>query len=59
MLGIGAWLDTISLGSPFWGIIRGLVYTLLMVAVTCFFTRRNCSGGARLLDKLEMTDGRS
>ena len=40
MLGIGAWLDAISLGSPFWGVIRGLVYTLLMVAVTCFFTRK-------------------
>ena len=40
MIGIGAWLDTISLGSPFWGIIRGLVYTLLMVAVTCFFTKK-------------------
>lgn len=40
MLGIGAWLDTISLGSPFWGVIRGLVYTLLMVAVTCFFTKK-------------------
>ena len=40
MLGIGAWLDTISLGSPFWGVIRGLTYTLLMVAVTCFFTKK-------------------
>ena len=40
MLGIGAWMDAISLGSPFWGIIRGLLYTLLMVAVTCFFTRK-------------------
>lgn len=40
MLGIGAWLDAISLGSPFWGIIRGLVYTLLMVGVTCFFTKK-------------------
>ena len=40
MLGIGAWLDTISLGSPFWGVIRGLVYTFLMVAVTCFFTNK-------------------
>ena len=40
MLGIGAWLDAISLGSPFWGMIRGLVYTLLMVAVTCFFTKK-------------------
>ena len=40
MIGIGAWLDTISLGSPFWGVIRGLVYTLLMVAITCFFTKK-------------------
>lgn len=40
MLGIGSWLDAISLGSPFWGIIRGLVYTLLMVGVTCFFTKK-------------------
>ena len=40
MLGIGAWLDAISLGSPFWGIVRGLVYTLLMVGVTCFFTKK-------------------
>ena len=40
MLGIGAWMDAISLGSPFWGIMRGLLYTLLMVAVTCFFTRK-------------------
>lgn len=40
MCGITAWLDTISLGSPFWGVVRGLVFTLLMVAVTCFFTRK-------------------
>ena len=40
LLGIGAWLNTISVGSPFWGIVRGLVYTLLMVAVTCFFTKK-------------------
>ena len=40
MIGIGAWLDTISLGSPFWGVVRGLVYTLLMVAITCFFTKK-------------------
>ena len=38
--GIGIWLDTICLGSPFWGIVRGLVYTLLMVAITCFFTKK-------------------
>lgn len=40
LFGIGAWLDAISVGSPFWGIVRGLVYTLLMVAVTCFFTKK-------------------
>ena len=40
LCGIGAWLDTISLGSPFWGIIRGLVYTLLMVLVTSFFSKK-------------------
>lgn len=38
--GITAWLDAMSIGSPFWGIIRGLVFTLIMVAVTCFFTRK-------------------
>ena len=40
MCGIGAWLNTICVGSPFWGVVRGLVYTLLMVAVTCFFTKK-------------------
>ena len=40
MIGIGPWLDAISAGSPFWGVIRGLVYTLLMVAITCFFTKK-------------------
>ena len=40
MCGITAWLDAISVGSPFWGVVRGLVFTLLMVAVTCFFTRK-------------------
>lgn len=40
MIGVGAWLDTMCLGSPFWGVVRGLVYTLLMVAITCFFTNR-------------------
>ena len=40
MIGAGAWLDTMCLGSPFWGVVRGLVYTLLMVAITCFFTNR-------------------
>ena len=40
MCGITAWLDAISVGSPFWGVVRGLIFTLLMVAVTCFFTRK-------------------
>ena len=40
MCGIGTWLNTMCTGSPFWGVVRGLVYTLLMVAVTCFFTKK-------------------
>ena len=40
MIGIGPWLDAISAGSPSWGVVRGLVYTLLMVAITCFFTKK-------------------
>ena len=40
MCGATAWLDAISVGSPFWGVVRGLVFTLLMVAVTCFFTKK-------------------
>ena len=40
MLGIEAWFSSICVGSPFWGIVRGLTYTLLMVAVTCFFTKK-------------------
>ena len=40
MIGFGPWLDAISAGSPFWGVVRGLVYTLLMVAITCFFTKK-------------------
>ena len=40
LCGILPWLDKISLGSPFWGMFRGLFITLLMVGVTCFFTRK-------------------
>ena len=40
MIGIGPWIDAISAGSPFWGVVRGLVYTLLMVAITRFFTKK-------------------
>lgn len=40
LCGILPWLDSISVGSPFWGVFRGLFITLLMVAVTCFFTKK-------------------
>lgn len=40
LCGILPWLDNISVGSPFWGVFRGLFITLLMVAVTCFFTKK-------------------
>ena len=40
MLGVTAWLDAISAGSPFWGVVRGLVFCFLMVGVTCFFTKK-------------------
>ena len=40
LCGVTAWLDTMSIGSPFWGMVRGLVFTLLMVFVTCFFTKK-------------------
>lgn len=38
--GITAWLNDISHGSPFWGIIRGLIFTIAMMLVTNFFTSR-------------------
>ena len=40
LCGFGAWINAICVGSPFWGIVRGLVYTLAMVAVTCFFSKK-------------------
>ena len=40
LCGFGAWIDTMCVGSPFWGIVRGLVYTLAMVAVTCYFSKK-------------------
>lgn len=40
LCGILPWLDRISVGSPFWGMFRGLFITLLMVGVTCFFTKK-------------------
>ncbi|MBQ8810834.1 MAG: DUF5009 domain-containing protein [Bacteroidales bacterium] len=40
LCGILPWIDNISVGSPFWGVFRGLFITLLMVAVTCFFTKK-------------------
>lgn len=40
MLGVTAWINKMSAGSPFWGVVQGLFFTLLMVAVTCFFTKK-------------------
>lgn len=40
MCGIGPWLMSQGYSSPAWAMICGLTYTLLMVAVTCFFTRK-------------------
>lgn len=40
LVGIAQWLNTICIGSPFWGIMRGLIYTLLMVLITTFFTKK-------------------
>ena len=40
LIGFGAWINEMSIGSPFWGMARGLIYTLLMVAMTSFFTRK-------------------
>ena len=40
MCGIGPWLMAQGYSSPTWAMICGLTYTLLMVAVTCFFTRK-------------------
>ena len=40
LVGIAPWLNTICIGSPFWGIMRGLIYTLLMVLITTFFTKK-------------------
>lgn len=40
MCGITAWLGKMSAGSPFWGVFQGLFITLVMVAVTCFFTKK-------------------
>ena len=40
MCGIGPWLMSQGYSSPTWAMICGLTYTLLMVAVTCFFTKK-------------------
>ena len=40
LVGFGGWINSICVGSPFWGIVRGIVYTLLMVIVTSFFTKK-------------------
>ena len=38
--GIGTWLYSQGMISPTWAVIYGLFYTLLMVAVTCYFTKK-------------------
>ena len=40
MCGIGPWLAAHGFASPAWAIINGLTYTLIMVAITCFFTKK-------------------
>ena len=40
MCGIGPWLAAHGFASPTWAIINGLTYTLIMVAITCFFTKK-------------------
>jgi hypothetical protein len=40
MCGVGPWLMAQGHSSPVWAMICGLTYTLLMVAVTCFFTKK-------------------
>ena len=40
MCGIGPWLAAQGFASPTWAIINGLTYTLIMVAITCFFTEK-------------------
>ena len=38
--GIEQWLYAQGVSSPVWAMINGLTYTLLMVAVTCFFSKK-------------------
>ena len=40
MCGIGPWLAAQGFASPTWAMINGLTYTLIMVAITCFFTKK-------------------
>ncbi len=40
MCGITPWLMAQGYTSPTWAMINGLVYTLLMVAITCFFSKK-------------------
>lgn len=40
MTGIGGILMQLGYQSPVWAMINGLTYTLLMVAVTCIFTKK-------------------
>ena len=40
MCGIGPWLSAQGFASPTWAMINGLTYTLIMVAITCFFSKK-------------------
>ena len=40
LLGITPWLAAQGFASPVWAMINGLTYTLIMVAITCFFTKK-------------------
>ena len=40
MLGVCPWLMNQGWSSPTWAIINGLTYTLLMVAITCYFSKK-------------------
>lgn len=40
MCGIGPWLAAQGFSSPVWAMINGLTYTLIMVGITCFFSKK-------------------
>ena len=38
-IGLGSIVDTASVGNPFIGLVRGLIITLAMMAVTCILSK--------------------